>query len=145
MLTILPNSYFQLEIKVILIIEMRQIGVLFPGQGNQYVGMLNKLLLTSTKVKELVKMTDDILGYKLSKVIADGPADLLMQTNYAQPAIVLTSLCHWEHQKELDTTLIQKVKAIAGHSIGEYSALAASGYLTNEIAIKLAVGRILAF
>lgn len=124
---------------------MRQIGVLFPGQGSQYVGMLNKLLLASTKAKELVEMADNILGYKLSKIIANGPTDLLMQTNYAQPAIVLTSLCHWEHQKELDATLLQKVNVIAGHSIGEYSALAASGYLTNEIAIKLAVGRILSF
>jgi [acyl-carrier-protein] S-malonyltransferase len=119
-----------------------RIAILFPGQGSQYVGMLNQLILKSPKTREIVKRADAILGYKLSEMIANGPEEMLSRTEFTQPATVLTSLCHWEAIKE---RFQGRELVMAGHSIGEYSALAAAGWLSMENIMQLVAlrGRIM--
>lgn len=118
---------------------VRRIAVLFPGQGNQSIGMLNGRLSQDASVRRLIDRADAILGYPLSELIARGPLSRLTATEHAQPAIVLASLCHWElHQQ--GGRGADAIVAVAGHSIGEYAAMAAAGMFSFEQVIALAVG-----
>lgn len=118
---------------------MPRIAVLFPGQGSQSIGMLTGLLARSALVRGLVERADAILGYSLSGLIARGPLSRLTATEYAQPAIVLTSLCHWEVHQQENRNNHDNVIAMAGHSIGEYTAMAAAGMFSFEQIMTLAV------
>lgn len=113
-----------------------KVAILFPGQGSQFVGMLNKIIGKSSSAAALAKKADEILGYKLTELIASGPSERLSQTEFTQPAMVLASLCHWELVRE---RFKGQELIMAGHSIGEYSALAAAGYFSFEKIIMLAV------
>lgn len=113
--------------------------VLFPGQGSQSVGMLSKILAGSRRAGETVAAAGRILGYDIGRLIAKGPLEELTRTEHAQPAIVLASLCEWEAALERDPQLGRLDVVMAGHSIGEYSALAAAGYFSLEQILELAV------
>ena len=111
--------------------------VIFPGQGSQVVGMGKEFFEKYALVKELFKEADETLGLPLSKIILDGPKDQLDLTINTQPAIFLISYSIYNVvQKEFNLDL-SKAKYFAGHSLGEYSALSAAGYLSFSETIKL--------
>jgi len=111
--------------------------VIFPGQGSQSVGMIKELYDNLPYVKDLFNQADDELGYSISKIILEGPKEELDLTENTQPAIFLTSYSIFEMiKKESDINLLN-AKYFAGHSLGEYSVLAASGSLDFRSAISL--------
>ena len=111
--------------------------VIFPGQGSQSIGMGKEFLNNFECVKKLFKEADDTLGFSLTKMILDGPKDQLDLTINTQPAIFLISYSIFNViQKEFNINL-NKAKFFAGHSLGEYSALASAGYLSFQETIKL--------
>ena len=115
--------------------------VIFPGQGSQSVGMAANLYNRYSYVKELFEIADETLGFSLSKLILEGPKEQLDQTENTQPAIFLASTSIFEMTRRESDIDLTKAKYFAGHSLGEYSALAASGSIKFEQAIKLLKAR----
>ena len=115
--------------------------VLFPGQGSQSVGMGKNLYEKFDYVKSLFDQADDILKKSLSKIILEGPKELINQTENTQPAIFLVSYSICEVIKKETSFDLHNAKFFAGHSLGEYSALACSGSLSFNQTIKLLQSR----
>ena len=111
--------------------------VIFPGQGSQSVGMAKNLYNNYRFIKELFDKADEILGFSLSKIILEGPKEELDQTENTQPAIFLVSYSIFEMIKRETELDLSKVKYFAGHSLGEYTALTASGSLDFDQTIRL--------
>ncbi len=100
----------------------------FPGQGSQKVGMGVELAQASAAAREVFQEVDDALGQKLSALMAEGPEDALTLTENAQPAIMANAIAVLRVlEKEGGITLAQKADFVAGHSLGEYTALCAAG------------------
>ena len=111
--------------------------VVFPGQGSQKIGMAKELFDNFEIVKKLFKEADDILNLSISKIIFDGPENELNLTENTQPAIFLTSYAIFKvAQKEFGVNF-EKAQFIAGHSLGEYSALCCYGVLNFEETLKI--------
>jgi len=107
--------------------------LLFPGQGSQYIGMGKPLFDIDKTTKEIWSKANDILGYDLSKIVFEGTDEELKDTSVLQPAIFVVSYT-------IANYIINKgVKpiAVAGHSLGEYSALVVSGVITFEEGVKI--------
>jgi [acyl-carrier-protein] S-malonyltransferase len=103
----------------------------FPGQGSQVVGMGRALAQAYPAAQQVFDEVDDALGERLSAVIWDGPADRLMLTENAQPALMAVSLAVMRVlEAEASLNLVRDATFVAGHSLGEYSALAAAGAFT---------------
>ncbi len=115
--------------------------VLFPGQGSQSVGMVANLYNKYSYVKELFEIADETLGFSLSKLILEGPKEQLNQTENTQPAIFLVSISIFEMTRRESNIDLINAKYFAGHSLGEYSALTASGSINFEQTIKLLKAR----
>ena len=111
--------------------------VLFPGQGSQSVGMAKNLYENFGYIKSLFEQADDILKNSLSKMILEGPKEVLDQTENTQPAIFLTSYAIFKVIKNETSFNINSAKFFSGHSLGEYSALACSESISFEQTIKL--------
>ena len=111
--------------------------VLFPGQGSQSVGMAKNLYENFDYIKTLFNEADKILGNSLSKMVLEGPKELLDQTENTQPAIFLVSYSIFKVIKNETQFDINSAKFFAGHSLGEYSALACSGSINFKQTIKL--------
>ena len=111
--------------------------VIFPGQGSQSVGMAKNLYNNYRFIKELFDKADEILGFSLSKIILEGPKEELDQTENTQPAIFLVSYSIFEMIKRETELDLRKAKYFAGHSLGEYTALTASGSLGFDQTIRL--------
>jgi len=111
----------------------------FPGQGAQYPGMGKDLYENSTLAKELFEKANKILGFEITKIMFDGTAEELRQTNVTQPAIFLHSVIM---AKVLGDQF--QPEMTAGHSLGEFSALVAVGALSFEDGLKLVSARALA-
>ena len=107
------------------------IAFLFPGQGSQYVGMANDFYRSGGEARELIDRADAILGVPLSKICFEGPEDELRQTKNTQPAIFLHSIVVARSLKHI------KPAMVAGHSLGEYSALVVAGAIAFEDALRL--------
>lgn len=104
---------------------------IFPGQGAQFVGMGKDLYENSALAKEYFEKANDILGFRITATMFDGTAEDLKQTNVTQPAVFL-------HSVILAKTLEDfKPDMVAGHSLGEFSALVANGTLSFEDGLKL--------
>ncbi len=101
---------------------------IFPGQGSQSVGMGTALAAASPLAREVFDEVDDALGQKLFRMMADGPAEQLTLTENAQPAIMASAIATLRVlEKEGGVRLADKADYVAGHSLGEYSALCAAG------------------
>lgn len=110
--------------------------LVFPGQGAQKVGMGRDLYAASKTAKKVFQEADDALGFSLSDIIFNGPEDKLVLTEYTQPAILTDCIAIYrtlteEHGVKLEPAFV------AGHSLGEYTALVASGVLSLEDGVKL--------
>jgi [acyl-carrier-protein] S-malonyltransferase len=103
----------------------------FPGQGSQSVGMGKAMALAFPAAKRVFEEVDEALGERLSDIIWEGPADRLTLTENAQPALMAVSLAVMRVlETEVGVALARDGAYVAGHSLGEYSALAAAGALT---------------
>ena len=112
--------------------------VVFPGQGSQSVGMMADLYDNHPVVKDTFAEAGDALGFDLWAMIKDGPAESLNQTHNTQPAMLASGIAVW--RLILDSGVTQPTK-LAGHSLGEYSALVASGAMNFSDAVKLVAER----
>ncbi|MRH42225.1 ACP S-malonyltransferase [Aquibacillus halophilus] len=112
---------------------MKRVAFVFPGQGSQTVGMGKQMYDKYIDVKEMFNQADQLLGDSLTSLMFEGPADVLTNTENAQPSLLLTSAAI---NKVLNDNDIYPVMT-AGHSLGEYSALVASGALPWEEALPL--------
>ncbi|HWZ23566.1 MAG TPA: ACP S-malonyltransferase, partial [Cytophagaceae bacterium] len=110
----------------------------FPGQGAQFPGMGKELYASSAKAKELFDKANQILGFEITKIMFEGTEEELKQTKVTQPAIFLHSVIL------ALTTADFKPEMVAGHSLGEFSALVANGALSFEDGLKLVSQRALA-
>jgi len=113
---------------------MKKPGVVFPGQGSQYVGMGKKLYDDFEEVREYFAIADKTLGIPITELCFNGPDDELRQTYNTQPALFLNSYAAWQTLKK--ATGISP-HLFAGHSLGEYTALCASGFFTFEDALRM--------
>jgi len=111
--------------------------VIFPGQGSQLVGMGKDLHDKYSLVQHLFKEADDTLGFSLSRLILDGPKEDLDLTENTQPAIFLLSYSIFKLIKEEFNIDLNKANFFAGHSLGEYSALASAGVLSFSDTLKI--------
>lgn len=102
----------------------------FPGQGSQFVGMAKEHYDQNSNVRELFDQADEILGFSLTNIMFDGPEDTLKQTEYTQAAIYLHSISLYMDQGETPS-------CVAGHSLGEFTALTAAGVLSFEQGLEL--------
>jgi [acyl-carrier-protein] S-malonyltransferase len=111
---------------------------IFPGQGSQSVGMGRELAAASAVAREVFQEVDDALGQSLFKLMCEGPEDQLTLTENAQPAIMANAIATLQVlETEGGVTLSEKASFVAGHSLGEYTALCAAGALPLSTAAKL--------
>jgi [acyl-carrier-protein] S-malonyltransferase len=113
------------------------IAAMFPGQGAQAVGMGKALSERFDAARLAFEEADDALGYALSRVCFEGPAERLTQTDVCQPALVATSIAAWRVAEDAGL----RPALVMGHSLGEYTALVAAGALTMEDALPLVRNR----
>ena len=111
--------------------------IVFPGQGSQKIGMVKEFYDKYDLVKRLFKDADAILNVPITKIILDGPENILNSTENTQPAIFLASYCIFEIIKREFGYDFKKLKYFAGHSLGEYSALACAGSINFEDTLKI--------
>lgn len=116
-----------------------RVALVFPGQGSQFVGMGRALYEASAAARRVFDQADEILGFPLSRLCFDGPADELEDTINAQPAILTVSVAALEALKEKAAAAGAKIQpvAVAGHSLGEFTALVAAGALDFPSALRL--------
>jgi [acyl-carrier-protein] S-malonyltransferase len=116
---------------------MDKIAFLFPGQGAQYVGMAKDIYDSRTEVKDLYLRAEKVLGRDLAGICFEGPPEVLVQTQYTQPAVFTHSVVLWTLLKDLKL----EPAFTAGHSLGEYSALVAAGALSFEDGLEAVKNR----
>jgi len=114
-----------------------KVAYVFPGQGSQWVGMGRDLYQGFAPAKAVFDQADETLGFPLSKLCFEGPEEELLQTINAQPAIVTVSYACLEASRNLNAGL-PPASFVAGHSLGEYTALAAAGVLDFATTVYLA-------
>ncbi|OOF63327.1 ACP S-malonyltransferase [Rodentibacter pneumotropicus] len=114
---------------------MKKFAMVFPGQGSQSVGMLAELATEYPIIIETFNQASDVLGYDLWKLVQQGPAEELNKTWQTQPALLAASVAIYRVWQEKYPHL--RADVMAGHSLGEYSALVCSGALDFQDAIKL--------
>lgn len=122
-----------------MLMDWQTTAAIFPGQGSQAVGMGADFAASYEAARDVFAQADDILGYNLSAICWSGPAEVLDQTNYTQPALYVSSMAIW-------TVLQQQLPGAkpawtAGHSLGELTALTAAGALSFEAGVKLVQAR----
>ena len=116
---------------------MSQTAFLFPGQGAQTVGMGKALYESLPAARQLFDQAADILGYDLANICFSGPPETLNATNYSQPALFVASLAALESLKDQSPQVVEDCQAVAGLSLGEYTALVFAGVLDFEAGLKI--------
>lgn len=118
---------------------MQKISFVFPGQGSQYVGMGKEVYERSAAARAVFDEADRVLGFPITDLCFNGPADMLNDTQYAQPAILTVSVAYLEAMREKLRESGTPVEPfyVAGHSLGEYTALVAAGSLQLADALTL--------
>jgi len=111
--------------------------IVFPGQGSQYVGMGKDFYDNFNEAKEVFHKVDDALGFKLSKIIFNGPKEILDLTENTQPAIMTVGVAIYKVLKKQKINYLKDYSFFAGHSLGEYTSLICSGSLTLEDGAKI--------
>jgi len=109
------------------------VGLVFPGQGSQSVGMGRALAESNPGIRSLYEEASLVLGYDIAALCFEGPVERLNLTEYTQPALLVSSLASLRAFEPLGITPV----AVAGHSLGEYSALVAAGGLTYREAVAI--------
>lgn len=112
----------------------QSLALVFPGQGSQQVGMLRELAERYSVVRTTFEEASEALGYDLWHVVQEGPAEALNATACTQPALLASSVATWRVWQELEGP---RPGAMAGHSLGEYSAMVCAGVMTFAEGIKL--------
>ena len=110
------------------------VGAIFPGQGSQKVGMGEEFFENFPRYAKVFEEANDTLGYDLKDLVLNGPADKLQLTEFTQPALLATSFATYRVVKDMGEL---EVHAAAGHSVGEYAALVASGVIAFSDALRL--------
>lgn len=118
-------------------LDVASIGILFPGQGAQSVGMGRWLANTYRVARVLFDQANQILGYDLAKICFEGPTASLDATVHSQPALFVTSMAAAEVLRQEQPELIDRVTAVAGLSLGEYTAVCFTGGLSFEAGLRL--------
>lgn len=113
---------------------MEKIAYVFPGQGSQAVGMLADLAVEHEIIGQTFNEASQVLGYDLWQLVLDGPAETLNQTDKTQPALLTASVAIWRAIEQIGAV---KPTILAGHSLGEYSALVCAGVIEFADAVKL--------
>lgn len=113
---------------------MSKFAIVFPGQGSQTVGMLAELAEQYDVVKQTFAEASEVLGYDLWALVQNGPAEDLNQTHRTQPALLTSSVAIWRVWQEIGGA---QPEVVAGHSLGEYSALVCAGVIDFKDAVKL--------
>lgn len=116
----------------------KQYAMVFPGQGSQSIGMVAGLAEMSDQVQPLFEQASAILGYDLWDLVSNGPEEQLNQTEKTQPALLTAGIATWQAW-QAKTQAMPEV--VAGHSLGEYTALVAAGVMAFEDAVKLVAVR----
>ena len=110
-----------------------KLAAIFPGQGAQSVGMLADIAGAHASVKAKFDVASQVLGFDLWSMVLEGPAEVLGSTENTQPALLVASIALWE----LWSGGGEKVNVMAGHSLGEYSALVCAGAMSFEDGVRL--------
>lgn len=117
--------------------QMANRAYVFPGQGSQSVGMGADLFESARAARETFEEADDSLGFPLSRLIFEGPAAELQNTANSQPAIMTVSVAAWRTWQEMGSPQATIAKAVAGHSLGEYTSLVAADVIEFSDAVRL--------
>lgn len=119
---------------------MKKLGIIFPGQGSQTIGMLSDIAKEFSEVEKNYALASDVLGYDLWKLVQEGSAEELDNTVHTQPALLAGSYAVWQI---LQANLKKSFKPafLAGHSLGEYTALVCASALSFQDAIRLVSAR----
>ncbi|HWL93239.1 MAG TPA: ACP S-malonyltransferase, partial [Phycisphaerae bacterium] len=120
---------------------MGKTAIVFPGQGAQAVGMGKDIAEMSDAARRVFTRADEVLGRRLSEICFEGPADTLNATDVSQPAIFATSVAVWAAMEERGLTGEFQPSAMAGLSLGEYTALHVAGWIGFEEGLKLVAER----